>query len=85
MDTIAHDDVPTWGASDVAWWKSFGGQQYLYDYKDRWVRGYRGAIRAAADTYNIPRVLLAGVAWVEVGGDPGREASRRHAAELLSE
>ena len=70
MDTFEHDDVPTWGASDVTWWQSFGGQQYLYDYKDRWVRGYRDAIRAAADTYDIPRILLAGIAWVEVGGDP---------------
>ncbi len=70
MDTLTHDDVPTWNARDLAWWQSFGGQQYLYDYKDRWVRGYRAAIRAAADTYNIPRVLLAGTAWVEVGGDP---------------
>lgn len=70
MEALEHGEVPTWGASDVAWWKTLGGQQFLYDYKDRWVRGYRNAIRAAADTYDIPRVLLAGVAWIEVGGDP---------------
>lgn len=70
MASMGHDEVSDWGASDAIWWKTRGGQQYLYAYKDRWVRGYRNAIRAAADTYDIPRVLLAGVAWVEVGGDP---------------
>jgi len=39
-------------------------------FKDQWVRGHRNAINAAAEKYNIPPVLLAGVAYVEVGGMP---------------
>jgi len=65
---IPHRKVPSWGAFDVARWKRLEGEKYLFEYKDKWVKGYRKIIRAAADTFDIPQVLLAGVAYNEVGG-----------------
>lgn len=42
----------------------------IFPFKDQWVRGYRAAIIAAANRWDIPPALLAGVAYNEVGGDP---------------
>lgn len=36
----------------------------------QWIRGYRDVINAAAMRFDIPPVLLAGIAHVEIGGDP---------------
>ncbi|MFI9175912.1 hypothetical protein [Streptomyces lincolnensis] len=47
-----------------------GTSTSLANYKDRWVRAHRHVIRAAAQQYDIPAWVLAGVAWTEVGGDP---------------
>lgn len=41
-----------------------------FDFKRQWVHGYRDAINAAADRFDLPRELVAGVAFIEVGGDP---------------
>lgn len=61
--------------SGVHEWNSMDAARYLagkdiFPFKDQWVRGYRAAIIAAANRWDIPPALLAGVAYNEVGGDP---------------
>lgn len=48
-----------------------GGRDYLFGYKDAWVLYHRDRIIAQATLHRLPPWLLAGVAWNEVGGDPG--------------
>lgn len=57
-----------WTTSDAV--RYFSGDFDIFIYKDYWVHGYRKAILAAAKRYDLPPVLLAGVAYTEVGGDP---------------
>lgn len=57
-----------WDLKDFAQWQLLG--QDLFRFKDQWVRGYKDAINAAAARFDIPPVLLAGVVYNEVGGDP---------------
>jgi len=47
-----------------------GGRGYIQRFKDAWIRHNKALIRAAASRYSIPPELLAGVCWIEVGGDP---------------
>ena len=47
-----------------------GSDRVVEDFKDDWVYSYRDLIKKAAETYDIPVDLLAGVAWIELGGDP---------------
>ena len=47
-----------------------GGKAYIQRFKDAWVRHNKVTIRAAAARYNLMPQLLAGVCWIEVGGDP---------------
>jgi len=44
--------------------------EYLRNYKNEWVRTYADDIQEAAERHDIPPELLAGVAWVEAGGQP---------------
>lgn len=69
------NDSATWGLVDLFAWKVLpqrlgGGKQYIQAFKDNWVRHNKTTILAAAARYNIPPLLLAGVCWIEVGGDP---------------
>lgn len=57
-----------WSVVDLADWKLAGGD--IYTFKRQWVRGYRDAIKAAAQRFDLPVGLVAGVAFTEVGGDP---------------
>ena len=64
-----------WSVRDLARWKLApsvlgGGKDYLFTFKDTWVRYNRATILAAAKRYDLPPELVAGVAWVEVAGDP---------------
>ncbi len=65
----------SWGTPQVLRWKmpafAGGGREYLFRYKDAWVLYYRDEIIAQATRRGLPPWLLAGVAWNEVGGDPG--------------
>ncbi|EJF29702.1 hypothetical protein A936_17713 [Enterobacter sp. Ag1] len=66
---------PSWTFLDVFRWKILpekfgGGRSYVRDFKDAWVKKNRTLIRAAAFRYKLPPELLAGVCWIEVGGDP---------------
>lgn len=47
-----------------------GDPDHLRKFKSTWVRFHGIGIVRYATVYNIPKLLLAGVAWIEVGGDP---------------
>ncbi len=73
----APDDAnyPKWSSWDAFRWKLVpqrigGGFQYLSEYKDAWVLYNRLRITAVANEESIPPILLASVAWAEVGGKP---------------
>jgi hypothetical protein len=64
-----------WGFSDVLIWKILprqlgGDPDLLRNYKDTWVKTHRRLITSLSAQYNLPPELLAGVAWIEVGGKP---------------
>lgn len=44
--------------------------EYLRNYKSEWVRTHADNIQEAAERHGIPPDLLAGVAWIEAGGQP---------------
>lgn len=68
------NNSPVWSAIDVVRWKMperlGGGIPYIQNFKDGWVRHNKSLIRSNATTYRMPAELLAGVCWIEVGGDP---------------
>jgi hypothetical protein len=47
-----------------------GDKAILSKYKDAWTRAHRKEIVDTAGFNEIPVILLAGVCWIEVGGDP---------------
>lgn len=64
-----------WTAWDVFKWRAFsekfgGGKAHLEGYKDGWVVYNKSKIKDAADHHRIPSILIASVAWAEVGGKP---------------
>ncbi len=61
-----------WSTLDVAQWKTplLGDPNHIFEFKEQWVAGYSDTIRAAAQMYDLPEELVAGVAYNEVGGDP---------------
>ena len=84
-----------WDTSKAIEWKTVGGRSFIFDFKDKWVHGYRRAIVAAAKEFDLPPELVAGVAYNEVGGDPswadaaafnirGRKEKRRTSFGSLS-
>jgi WXG100 family type VII secretion target len=72
--TQVDSNVNEWDEGDILKWKAptfLGGDpNSIFDFKAQWVHGYRDVIEAAAAKYNLPVKLVAGVAYVEVGGDP---------------
>ncbi|MBR8224823.1 hypothetical protein [Burkholderia ambifaria] len=69
------NDSPSWGLINLFAWKLVperwgGGVKYIQRFKDAWVRHNRLHIRAAAGRNRLPQEMLAGVCWIEVGGDP---------------
>lgn len=73
--TPESNESPTWGAFDLFVWKlvpeSFGGGPgYIQRFKDAWVTHNKQFIKASAVKYSLPIELLAGVCWIEAGGDP---------------
>lgn len=40
------------------------------EYRNKWVHAHRPIIKAVAREYDLPELLVAGVAWIEVGGKP---------------
>ncbi|RML48184.1 hypothetical protein ALQ97_04875 [Pseudomonas savastanoi pv. glycinea] len=73
--TPESNNSPTWTLLDVIIWKGWperwgGGPGYLRRFKDAWLVHNKLYIKAAAAKYSLPIELLAGVCWIEVGGDP---------------
>lgn len=69
------NDSPKWGLLNLFIWKLVpkrlgGGIPYIQKFKDAWVGHNRNHIKFSAMSYSIPPELLAGVCWIEVGGDP---------------
>ena len=60
-----------------------GGRTSLAQYKDRWVKDHRTSIRVLAREYRIPPEVLAGIAWIEVGGDPDDLDALKHVGATL--
>jgi hypothetical protein len=71
----ASNNSPSWGVMDVLRWKAWperlgGGRGYIQQWKDAWVRHNRTHIREVALRHGFPAEVLAGVCWIEAGGDP---------------
>jgi hypothetical protein len=63
-------NVNEWTTMDLIKWKTSKDDKTLFDFKNQWVKGYNNVIKAAAKEYDLPEYLVAGVAYIEVGGDP---------------
>ncbi|MEQ9893037.1 hypothetical protein [Pectobacterium aroidearum] len=61
-------NYPRWSPIDFAWWKTFGGADYLNKYKDSYIIFHKEKIKEIARQYKIPATLLALVAHAEAGG-----------------
>lgn len=61
-------NYPRWSPIDFAWWKTFGGADYLNKYKDSYIIFHKEKIKDIARQYKIPATLLALVARSEAGG-----------------
>jgi hypothetical protein len=73
--SAAPPEHPQWDSFDLLRWKLMperfgGGRQYIQQFKNSWVRHNRLIIIQQANAHQIPPELLAGTAWIEVGGDP---------------
>ncbi|UUO04948.1 peptidoglycan-binding protein [Blastopirellula sp. J2-11] len=80
-----------WTTLDLVKWRTpvLGDEKLIFDFKKQWCVGYVETIRAAAKKYNLPPLLVAGVAYNEVGGDPlwaddaGYEARKNEAGRWI--
>jgi hypothetical protein len=65
-------NVNEWDEADIVIWKTpiFGNPNYIHEFKEQWVDGYKDVIKTAARKFDLPELLLGGVAYNEVGGDP---------------
>lgn len=59
-----------WTTMDIFIWKTYGGDEYLFQQKEKFIEKYSDVINDAAEKYNIPAFLLAGIVYSEYGGDP---------------
>jgi hypothetical protein len=61
-----------WTTWDIAVWKVplFGNSEHVWDKKKEFVGNYSDVMYDAAQKYDIPIFLLAGVSYSEFGGDP---------------
>ena len=64
------DGVKEWTIGDLIEWKASKDDTTLFNFKKQWVKGYGDVIKAAAARYDLPEYLVAGVSYIEVGGDP---------------
>jgi RHS repeat-associated protein len=73
-------DGPVWTnkkAAKYAWLKLTDpakAKAFVTQFKKDWIKAYAGTIKAAANMFNIPAYLLAGILYAEVGGSaPGED------------
>ncbi|SFU49025.1 hypothetical protein [Butyrivibrio sp. INlla21] len=59
-----------WTTADIVYWKTFGGNDFLFKKKTEYLKKYSNVIKDAAQKYKIPEKLLAGIVFNEYGGDP---------------
>jgi hypothetical protein len=69
------NNSPAWGVWNLFNWKIIperfgGGKKYIQSFKDAWVQRNKTKIIDCANAHRFPAPLLAGVCWIEVGGDP---------------
>lgn len=74
-DCNVSNHSPVWGVTEFLFWKLLpkkwgGGVPYGRYFKDGWVKHNRLQIISSANAWHLPEALLAGVCWIEVGGDP---------------
>jgi hypothetical protein len=63
------ESVDSFGFSDVFMWQT--DESYLHEYKSYFVHAMRDPIKDAAQMFDLPPELIAGTAYIEVGGkDP---------------
>jgi len=78
MEAIHCEDTnssPVWTSANVLKWKlpariGGGGAAYLFAFKDSWIVHNKSTIHREAKKNSLPSLLLAGVCWNEVAGDP---------------
>ncbi len=75
IECNASNNSPRWQVVDLLMWKITpsrfgGGKRYIQKFKNSWVQHNKIYIRSAAVSNSLPVELLAGVCWIEVGGDP---------------
>lgn len=85
--SITGTSYAKWGTWDALVWKLWpqwarGGAPTLTAYKDAWSVYNKTRITESATQYSIPPLLLACVAWAEVGGKP--DWTKRPAFEVRS-
>lgn len=59
-----------WTTAELVKWIANPEENNVHDFKEQWIHGYRRIIQAAAAEYDLPMILVAGIAYNEVGGDP---------------
>jgi len=67
------NNSPVWTTDKLMRWQlidSHPDAPFIRDFKMSWIYAYKDVINDAAERYGIPLLLLAGVAYVEVAGDP---------------
>lgn len=69
-EKITVGEVKQWSTLDIIEWKTIGGDESLESFENDWISGYKSVFIAAAEYYDIPDYLLAGVLKVELGGQP---------------
>lgn len=78
---ITVENAPQWTIDKFIKWaydnlqegrpiKSKEEETLVVSFKYLWIYSYRDAIKEIAALCDIPSLLLAGVAWIEIGGDP---------------
>jgi Ca2+-binding RTX toxin-like protein len=66
--TIIDEDVRSWSIVEFGLWQA--GILELNEFRNQWIYGYRNVINYAAQLFDIPPILLAAIAHMEVAGDP---------------
>lgn len=71
--THVDEGTEEWSAARTVAWRAGDAahrDRYIHAFKRQWVHGYRQVITEAAAQNRLPDVLVGGVAYNEVGGDP---------------
>jgi hypothetical protein len=67
---LAPNHAVTWSTNDLIQWQLQADDSHLLRKKADFIKGYANVFVAAANEFDLPPVLVAGIAWREFGGDP---------------